>query len=432
MKATTQNFRDQPESIFTDQSRQVDILFWVLVFTLYFIDFMDSRGKAHGGNDLYALDLAILNVALGIVVAYSHYWLVQLLLEKKVLPKPAIGREKIEIHHKGKIIEKSYPIFYKRKEYPLNVIFPIYFIFTMLLVVVNTLLYKFCGDWIELNVLKPEDFKAFSYTANVPEAMTIMFLFTGIMYALRFHRQHIETNVERKRNELEIEALRWQLKPHFLLGSLSSLYNAVDNSDKKVGLKIAKLLSDMTRYVVDEASYYKPKVANDETNKKRIINSVPISKEIKFINNFIELKQFEKDHDDDLIVFNTESLSKEYLITPMILICYVENAFKHGLDNDRQKRAIKIDLKMQGDTLSFNVFNYKPAASTHILFNNPDILKQLEGDKIEKRTTNAGMVATAKLLEAAYPHGQHKLTVTDTDDIFEIQLNIYKLNKAKI
>jgi Histidine kinase len=440
MATTTKTFLNKPENLFTDQSRQVDILFWILIFTLYFIDFKDSRKE-----ELFALCLATVNVGLGAAIAYVHYMLVRLLLEKKVLPVPALGRKKVEVSVDGvKTMTQYYPTFFNRRKYHLNIIFPVYFILTIGLIVLDGYLYNVWGNRIAegikpiidaINTTKAtaahpfEPFKLpeLRWTSNIPEATMIIYVFTGIMYALRYHRQHIETNVVRERNELEIEALRWQLKPHFLLASLNSLYHAVEDADNEKGLRIVKLMSKMTRYVVDEASYYKPSAPKTK-GKEKEINRVPLSKEVDFIKNFIELKQFEKGHKTDYVQLAVAPFDSEYLITPMILICYVENAFKHGLDKDKQKRAIRIDIKVEQDTLYFSVFNHKPAVNRLI---DQDVLTRLRQENQEERTTNMGMEATKKLLKAAYPNRFTFDPPKENDQTFEIKLSI-KLDKQKI
>lgn len=439
MAAPTKTFLDQPENLFDDRNKQVDFLFWIIIFTLYFIDFYDSRKQEY-----FALWLSMLNVALAMFISYAHYKiLVLLLLEKKVLPLPSLGREKIEVTYKGRVRETYHPTLYKKKKYPLGIVFPLYFIFTCILVLLDAAAYDFCGNWIangvhthidainstiasanqkqptNIPLLRSFVLPDFTWISNIPEAVMIIYTFSGIKYALRYHRQFIESNIERKRNELEIEALRWQLKPHFLLASLNSLYHAVDNQEKEKGLKIIKKMSKMTRYVVDEARYY-------DVNTQKI-NRVPLSKEVDFLKDFIELKQFEKGHKSEHIELTIANFDTDCHIAPMILICYVENAFKHGLDKDKLKRPIKIDLKVEKETLYFNVFNHKPTASGQF---DPQMVAQIRKENQDGRTTNMGLAATKKLLEAAYPNAEHALKAFDDPETnaFVVQLML-KLGK---
>jgi hypothetical protein len=68
MAAPTKTFLDQPENLFDDRNKQVDFLFWIIIFTLYFIDFYDSRKQEY-----FALWLSMLNVALAMFISYAHY-----------------------------------------------------------------------------------------------------------------------------------------------------------------------------------------------------------------------------------------------------------------------------------------------------------------------------------------------------------------------
>jgi hypothetical protein len=485
--ATTRTFLDKSESLFTDQSKKVDILFWVLIFTLYFIDFKDSRG-----NDLFALGLATLNTVLGVLISYMHYKLVQALLEKKSVPFPTLSSKKVTKTIPSKTYTFfsfaitipdipytfSYPVFYKLIPYHLNIIFPIYFVLTSCLVISNAVLYKELGNQLKgfikeqetdnienqkiddiakridslsrvpalaearakdstkqidlafknlkLLIPKLKNEHPFNWTSNIPEATTIIFLFMGLMYALRFHRQYIETENERERHKLE--ALRWQLKPHFLLGALNSFSHAVDEQNKEEGHEIIRLMRDLTFYIVDEASYYKPQLTDNQEEEKKI-NEVELPKEENFLRKFIKLKQFEKGYSSELIQFNTTPYDADYLLTPMILICYVENAFTHGLDRDTLKRPIRIDLKVENDTLYFSVLNYKPIASTQ--YSKEDI-HGVRQNKQKERTTNLGMAATEMLLKAAYPHDKYSLKKSEDAETFKIELTIFELNKRKI
>lgn len=438
---TTKNFLNQPENLFDDRNKQVDFLFWILIFTLYFVDFYDSRKQ-----EFFALCLSGLNVGLAAFISYIHYKiLVVSLLEKKILPMPTLAWEKIEVIYKGQITTRHHPIFYKKTKYPLGVIFPLYFILTCSLVFLDANLYDIWGNWIAnavhthianvnkaidaLNVsqsinIKPKlallpsfDLPNFTWKSNIPEATMIIYVFSGIKYALRYHRQFIESNIERKRNELEVEALRWQLKPHFLLASLSSLYHAVENEEKEKGLKMIKKMGKMMRYVVDEAHYY------DGRTKK--IKRVPLKEDLEFLNDFINLKQFEKGHKAEHIEWTIVPFDADYLIAPMILICYVENAFKHGLDKDKSKRPIKIDVKVVEDVLYFNVFNHKPTKSKVF---DPLLIAQVRNENQDGRTTNMGLAATQKLLEAAYPNEKHTLKILNDSDTFTVELTL-KLHK---
>ena len=426
------------------------ILFWILIFALYFIDYMDSRGGEHH-DILLPFCLASLNTGLGLIIAYLHYGLVTYLLEKKQIPfwnkRYKEGSMKLKF---GKFEVKS-PIFIRHRKFEFNAVFLVYMILTAILICWNAYMYRNWGNglytrvhWYKLYIDHPGlDTKFISdpnnpvgsltFSSNIPEATMVMYLFMGIMYALKHHKLYIDSQIERNRNHLQIITLGWQLKPHFLSSALNTIHKAIHKQKYEKAQEIAIYLSRMVKYIVDDSSFYK-RTEDGKMLETGELNHVPLYQpereqddnwmdEVKLIRKYVELKILEQDHKADAIRFelnnNTISVIKELEITPLILISYVENAFKHGLDIDKEG---KIDIKLWVDgpknkeILRFSVWNRC-------------IIPESANRSTIEQTMHIGMEAAKSLLKEAY--GEEPIIRDNIPNEFHVELffPIAKLKK---
>lgn len=139
--------------------------------------------------------------------------------------------------------------------------------------------------------------------------------------------------------ETELNFLKAQINPHFLFNTLNNIYSlARKKSDETPGVVLK--LSELLRFVLYEAK-----------NK-----TITITKEIQFLNDYIELEKIR--YTDRLDVeFDYKVDNPDSLIVPLILVPFVENAFKHGASEATQKSTIKIRLVLQNGILNFKVGN---------------------------------------------------------------------------
>jgi sensor histidine kinase YesM len=178
-----------------------------------------------------------------------------------------------------------------------------------------------------------------------------------------------------QKSQAELNLLKSQVQPHFLFNALNSIYYRV----YKVDLPSAGLierLSDIMRYFVDES----PKEA------------VPVSTEVAFIENYMELERIRIRHGASI---NFEkAYNPELRIPPMLLMPFVENIFKHGIDKSRRQNPVTISLVQQNDFLLFKTSNRKidPAAENQTggfgIINLTKRLRLLYGDKFELTIDN--------------------------------------------
>lgn len=185
-----------------------------------------------------------------------------------------------------------------------------------------------------------------------------IFLLGGIIslvidfYQREKHSKELETN----QKEMELQFLRTQLNPHFLFNSLNSIYSLVRSKSNNAPEAVITL-SELMRYMLYE-------VGKDK---------VLLEKEITYIQNYIALQRLRiKDSED--VKLNIKGDTKNLKIYPLLLIGFIENAFKYGTDYEG-KTHIDIRIKIDGKTMNFLIKNYigiykKDSESSGIGLNN--------------------------------------------------------------
>lgn len=137
----------------------------------------------------------------------------------------------------------------------------------------------------------------------------------------------------------ETNALKAQINPHFLFNTLNNIYSLSQFDNEKTGEAILQL-SDILRYVTYEG------------DKK----TVPLSAEIGHIESFIKL-QLLRDEDDSNIYIDIDITDGNLQVSPLLLIPFIENSFKHGNHHDKKNGWIKIKIKDENNELSLIVSN---------------------------------------------------------------------------
>lgn len=155
-----------------------------------------------------------------------------------------------------------------------------------------------------------------------------------------FANEKIQRNLESEKKDMELQFLKSQLNPHFLFNSLNNIYSLAYQKSDKTADAILKL-SEIMRYMIYES--------NDSW--------VALSKEVEYVKSFVELQKLRfKDGASVVITLNGEIDGQQ--IVPLILISFVENAFKHGVANDPED-PIKINIIANQKILHFSVTNKK-------------------------------------------------------------------------
>ncbi len=190
--------------------------------------------------------------------------------------------------------------------------------------------------------------------------------------------------IELARLSAEMKLLKAQINPHFLFNTLNSLYAlTLRASDRAPGIVLR--LSDLMHYMLYETKS----------------ESVKLTDELSYLENYISIEQMRFADRVDLS-FNFTGDSSGKMIAPLLLLTFVENAFKHGIEEGNG--WIRIDLEVHDEQLSFRVENSFP-------------------HNIPINSNGQGLDNLKKRLELIYP-GNYKLSLTEHKQTFTADLKI--------
>lgn len=191
--------------------------------------------------------------------------------------------------------------------------------------------------------------------------------------------------IENEQLRTELSFLHMQINPHFLFNSLNTIYGLSlkksDNAPKAV-LKLSQLL----RYMIEETGH----------------DMVPLEQEVTYLNNYIELQKM-RSGSTLSVDFNTEGDVMIASIAPMLLLPFVENAFKYGLSHSVDS-PIQINLNVSSSEILFTVVNKK--------FENT-----------ERHSSGIGISNVERRLQLLYPK-KHELQIQDTGEKYFVKLKI--------
>ena len=228
------------------------------------------------------------------------------------------------------------------------------------------------------------------YRAGYASFMIIALLVNLMAIIIAISIRYMMRQSEKKQKEVEAE-LAWlknQINPHFLFNTLNNI-SSLTQVDADEAQDAVMQLSDLLRY----AMY--------ETNKPK----VPISGEINFMRNYIELMKL-RCNEKTRVSFRTMVPQPDMEIAPLLFISLVENAFKHGVDGSKEA-TIDISLMQEDHLITFccdNTNNPKPA--------------------IDRSGSGIGLDNTRRRLELLYPgHYQWEQHVTP-ENIYHVNITI--------
>ncbi|MET1260131.1 histidine kinase [Flagellimonas sp. DF-77] len=210
----------------------------------------------------------------------------------------------------------------------------------------------------------------------------------AILMAILFYRerQALLLLYEKKR-EAELNALKNQLNPHFLFNTLNSLYLlALKKSDKTV--RVIENLSHILDYMLYRCD----------------TKYVSLKDELLLINKYIELEQIR--YGKRVSISFDESVTGEEHIAPLLLLTFVENAFKHGVSEAIDNAEITISVVNRDRKLHFELCNSKPKS------------KPQDVDR-----KSLGLTNIKQQLELLYPN-KHQLNIVERADTYTTELEL--------
>lgn len=190
--------------------------------------------------------------------------------------------------------------------------------------------------------------------------------------------------------EAELKFLKSQINPHFLFNALNNIYALTVIRSDQAPENLLKL-SGMLRYMLYECR----------------ADRVPLSKEMEYLRHYIDLHLL-KDSRGMNVEVNLDHSAPDVRIAPMLLIPFVENAFKHSQVENLEKGWIKINLLTTDEYLLFIVSNSVPELSF-----------------TKDKSGGIGLSNVQRQLELLYP-GKHELKIDSHEPaVFSIYLKLY-------
>jgi len=192
--------------------------------------------------------------------------------------------------------------------------------------------------------------------------------------------------------QAETNFLKTQINPHFLFNTLNNIYSLTlkQSDDAPV---ITRRLKDLISYMLDDFSR----------------DMVTVQEEVNFLNNYIQLEQLRNRQDQTDIRFTVNGDLSNHQIAPLLLVNFIENAFKHGVKAGIEASFVHIDLRLKNNTLILDLRNSRSNTS-------------------EKNTAivhkgGIGILNVKRRLELLYP-GNYKLRIRKRRSTFCVHLQI--------
>lgn len=278
----------------------------------------------------------------------------------------------------------TYCHFYIHSAYFLKRKYLIYFGLLVLLIA----LFGYFSEIFVDSMLPEKKYERSGYT----DVAIIVIITTGISYFRKgINQQYKMQELEARHIKSELNLLKSQVNPHFLFNTLNNLFSvAQKNNDMETANGLLKL-SQLMRYMIYESN----------------AEFVKVEKEFNYIKDYVELQKL-RFEDSGLIKIDLHvSINHEVaFISPMILIPFVENAFKHGIGAGHQNQ-INIKLACENKTLFLKVEN----TFCHI------------EKALENKSSGFGLENVKRRLKLVYPN-QHKLLISSDEGFFKVDLEI--------
>jgi sensor histidine kinase YesM len=196
------------------------------------------------------------------------------------------------------------------------------------------------------------------------------------------------TEIAKEKAETELKFLKSQINPHFLFNSLNAIYFLIDKQNIEARQTLLQF-SDLLRYQLYDCN----------------ADTIAIEKEVAYLQDYIRLQKLRKDNNYDVDV-NIRNDIHGFNIVPLLLIPFLENAFKHISHHNSQKNFVHVEMARNNGSFSFSVENSKEDQANSTL---------LPG--------GIGLANVKRRLELLYPE-KHQLHIYNQDSSFKVELEL--------
>lgn len=276
-------------------------------------------------------------------------------------------------------------------EYLLKRRYITFFAFIILSSVAGVYIRRAIGFYGVMRDLFPEDagFFDFSFLNTLTGAFLLPASVLMVMHLVRkgFVYQKEYNDLEKQKLNSELNLLKSQVNQHFLFNTLNNIDSLIFSDQAKASTLVIKL-SRILRYGIYETTE----------------NLVPLAKEIEYLLDYVGIISVRMPSEEEIEV-NISGDPGPWLIAPMILIPFVENAVKHG-DKNYSKPTIRIEVVIESNWLFFSAENYFKDSSNG-----------------NEGKTGVGLANVRRRLEILYPE-KSTLDISRNNSIYKVELKL--------
>lgn len=249
-------------------------------------------------------------------------------------------------------------------------------------------------DFLFSEGLRSRTFR-FYQSKSLGYSLGYMFRELGVIAALAYFIHYLKQSEQLKtlkEQQLmsELNYLKAQLQPHFFFNTLNNIYALALDQSKDTAPMVAKL-AEMMRYILYQSD--QPKV--------------PLQQEVDFLENYVDIEKI-RHHENVAISFDVQGSTDGASIEPLLLLPFVENAFKHGANKTIGEAFVHIALYVADGELVLQVGNSKP------------------GTGGKEDIAGLGLQNVEKRLELLYG-ARYQLHVTEDENSYQVDLTLNKL-----
>lgn len=225
---------------------------------------------------------------------------------------------------------------------------------------------------------------------NISGAILFLLFCTALKFSKRFYlQQQLLHQIQLEKLDTELKYLKAQINPHTVFNSINSIFSLIDKSNKNARASLARF-SEMLRYQLYESGRDK----------------IEISNELTYLANFIEFQKMRK-KDNLAIDFSVSPRVNGFVIAPLLITPFVENAFKHISSREDWENRIEIGLDVLDDLFVLRVYN---TYEKH-----PKQIEILKG--------GIGLSNVKRRLELLYPQ-KHDLNISEGGTYYLVTLKL--------
>jgi len=253
--------------------------------------------------------------------------------------------------------------------------------------------YKFFTEW-SVKLLPNYFFISYFTFKEIIFFFTVYIVITSLLKLSKswFWVSELEKELlekEKQKAEVELKALKAQINPHFFFNTLNSIYSMALDKDERLPNTILQL-SELMRYFLYDSKD----------------NFIPLEKELAVVNNYMALQKIRSDAQSTIETKISGDIDHKQ-IAPLLLITFLENAFKHGAKGASEKPFVRLDIEIESNMLLFSVENHKGIV-----------------DEVPTGEHGGlGLENIKRQLELLYPK-KHLLTIKNMKDNFAVQLQL--------